>query len=163
VPRHCYAGFVSIEHRLPLSNLSPGKYLHGTRPSHRQRCGTRRSEHASIGQRPAKIIVKRFTFAPAPVSELRRIIEVAGGSMLRKCLRYALSLLLVTVTLPVLAVSFLIAALCTAAVAVVPGLLKRHDRHAIALHKLRVVDQFNFEEAMSAYEELIGAHVTRQR
>jgi len=83
--------------------------------------------------------------------------------MLRKCLRYALSLLLVTVTLPVLAVSFLIAALCTAAVAVITGLLKRHDRHAIALHKLRVVDQFNFEEAMSAYEELIGAHVTRQR
>jgi hypothetical protein len=26
-----------------------------------------------------------------------------------------------------------------------------------------VVDQFNFEEAMSAYEELIGAHVRRQR
>jgi len=83
--------------------------------------------------------------------------------MLRSCLRYALSLLLVTVTLPVLAVSFLIAALCTAVVAVVPGLLKRDDRHAIALHNLRVVDQFNFEEAMSAYEELIGAHVRRQR
>jgi len=82
--------------------------------------------------------------------------------MLRKCLRYALSLLLVTLTLPLLGVSFLIAALCTAVAAVVPGFLKRDDRLAIALHKLRVVDQFNFEEAMSAYEELIGAHVRRQ-
>ena len=83
--------------------------------------------------------------------------------MLRKCLRLALSFLLVVLTLPLLAVSFLIAALCTAVVAVVPGLLKRNDQDVTTLHKLRTVDQFNFEEAMSAYEELIGAHVRRQR
>jgi hypothetical protein len=83
--------------------------------------------------------------------------------MLRKCLRYALSLLLVTLTLPLLAVSFLIAALCTAVVAVVPGLLKHREPDLITLQKLPAVDQFNFEEAMSAYEELIGAHVRMQR
>jgi len=82
--------------------------------------------------------------------------------MFRDCLRFALSFLLVAFSLPLLAISFLIAALCTAVVAI-PGLLKRNDQDVIALQKLRVVDQFNFEEAMSAYEELIGAHVRRQR
>jgi len=83
--------------------------------------------------------------------------------MSRDGLRFALSLLLVTLSLPLLAISFLIAALCTAAVAILPRLLKRSDQDVIALHKLRTVDQFNFEEAMNAYEELIGAHVRRQR
>ena len=83
--------------------------------------------------------------------------------MFRDCLRFALSFLLVAFSLPLLAISFLISALCTAAVAILPRFLKRSDQDVIALQKLRVVDQFNFEEAMSAYEELIGAHVRRQR
>lgn len=83
--------------------------------------------------------------------------------MFRDCLRYALSLLLVTLSLPLLAVSFLIAALCTAVVAAVPGLPRRNAQDAITLQKLHVVDQFNFAEATNAYEELIGAHVRRQR
>jgi hypothetical protein len=83
--------------------------------------------------------------------------------MFRDGLRYALTFLLVAFSLPLLGVSFLIAALCTVVVAILPGLLKRNDQDAIALQKLRVVDQFNFEEAMNAYEELIGAHVRRQR
>ena len=83
--------------------------------------------------------------------------------MFRDCLRFALSFLLVAFSLPLLAISFLIAALCTAVLAILPGLLKPNDQDVIALQKLRVVDQFNFEEAMSAYEELIGAHVRRQR
>jgi hypothetical protein len=83
--------------------------------------------------------------------------------MFRDGLRFALSFLLVAFSLPLLAVSFLIAALCRAVLAILPGLLKRNDQDVIALQKLRVVDQFNFEEAMSAYEELIGAHVRRQR
>lgn len=79
--------------------------------------------------------------------------------MFRDCFRFVLSFLLLALSLPLLGVSFLIAALSTALVAIVPGLLKRNDQDAIAIHKLRVVDQFNFEEAMSAYEDLIGAHV----
>ncbi len=83
--------------------------------------------------------------------------------MLNDGLRFALSLLLVTLSLPLLAVSFLIAALCTAVVALVPGFLKRNDQDDTGLQKLRTVHQFNFAEAMNAYEELIGAHVRRQR
>ena len=83
--------------------------------------------------------------------------------MFRDCLRFALSFLLVAFSLPLLAISFLIAALCTAVVAILPGLLKRNDQDVTALQRLRVVDEFDFEEAMNAYEELIGAHVRRQR
>lgn len=81
--------------------------------------------------------------------------------MFRDGLRFALSLLLVAFSLPVLAISFLIAALCTAVVAIVPGLLRRRDQDAIALQKLRAVDEFEFEEAMNAYEALIAAHAWR--
>jgi hypothetical protein len=89
--------------------------------------------------------------------------------MFRGCLRCALSFLLLALSLPLLAVSLLIAALSTAVVAMIPGLLKRAPQDAMALKKLRVtdqfadqfsVDQFNFEGAISAYEDLIGAHVT---
>ena len=83
--------------------------------------------------------------------------------MFRDGLRFALSFLVVAFSLPLLAVSLLIAALCTAVIAILPGLLKRNPEDVIALQKLRTVDEFNFEEAMNAYEELIGAHVRRQR
>lgn len=82
--------------------------------------------------------------------------------MFRSCLHFVLSFLLVAFWLPLLGVSLLIAALC-AVVATLPGLLRRNDRDAIAVQELRVVDQFNFGEAMNAYEELIGAHVRRQQ
>jgi hypothetical protein len=107
--------------------------------------------------------VKSFTSPPAPVPACDEQTMSPEGSMFRDGLRFALSFLLLAFSLPLLAVSFLIAALCTAVVAILPGLLKRNDQDVIALQKLRVVDQFNFEEAMSAYEELIGAHVRRQR
>jgi hypothetical protein len=83
--------------------------------------------------------------------------------MVRRGLRLVLSFLLVALSLPLLAVSFLIAALCTTVVAIFPGLLRRTDQNALAPQKLRVVDQFNFAEAMGAYEDLIGAHVRRRR
>jgi hypothetical protein len=83
--------------------------------------------------------------------------------MFGSCLRSALSFLLLAFSLPLLAVSFLIAALSTAVVAMIPGLLRPNHQDAMAFKKLRVVDQFNFEEGMSAYEELIGAHVTGAR
>lgn len=82
--------------------------------------------------------------------------------MLRAGLRFALSCSLVAFSIPLLAVSFLIAALCAAMVAVLPGFLKRHNRHVNALKKLQPVDEFAFEEAVQAYEELIGAHAWRR-
>lgn len=82
--------------------------------------------------------------------------------MLRAGLRFGLSCSLVAFSIPLLAVSFVIAALCAAMVAVLPGFLKHRDRHAIALKKLRPVDEFAFEESVQAYEELIGAHAWRR-
>ncbi len=83
--------------------------------------------------------------------------------MFRNGLRFALSFLLVAFWLPLLGVSFLIAALCTAMAAILPRFRKQNDQDVIALQQLRVVDQFNFAEAMNAYEALIGADVRRQR
>jgi len=85
--------------------------------------------------------------------------------MFRGCSRYAISFLLLALSLPLLAVSFLIAALSTALVAAIPGRLKRNHQDTMALKKPRVVDQFNvdqfnFEGGLTAYEDLIGAHVT---
>jgi hypothetical protein len=82
--------------------------------------------------------------------------------MVRDALRFTLSFLLVAFSLPLLAASFLIAALCTAMVALLPGSLNRNRVDLIALQKLRPVDEFGFEEAVKAYEELIGAYVWRQ-
>jgi hypothetical protein len=90
--------------------------------------------------------------------------------MFDSCLRSVLSFLLLLFSLPLLAVSFLIAALSTAVVVMIPGLLKPKPQDAMAFKNLCVadqfnvdrfnVDQFNFEEGISAYEDLIGAHVT---
>ena len=83
--------------------------------------------------------------------------------MFRSCLHFVLSFFLVALWLPLLGISLLIAAVCAAVVAILPGFLKRNDQDLIALQEPRVVDQFNFGEAINAYEELIGAHVRRQR
>jgi hypothetical protein len=117
----------------------------------------------SVAQLPGKIIVKLSASPPAPVSARDVLTTSPEGPMFRDGLRFALSFLVVAFSLPLLAVSLLIAALCTAVIAILPGLLKRNPEDVIALQKLRTVDEFNFEEAMNAYEELIGAHVRRQR
>jgi hypothetical protein len=110
-----------------------------------------------------KIIVKPFTSPPAPVSACGEPTWSLERPMFRNGLRFALSFLLVAFWLPLLGVSFLIAALCTAMAAILPRFRKQNDQDVIALQQLRVVDQFNFAEAMNAYEALIGADVRRQR
>ncbi|MFZ0336430.1 MAG: hypothetical protein WAL45_00240 [Terracidiphilus sp.] len=82
--------------------------------------------------------------------------------MLRDVLRFALSFLLVALSIPLLAVAFLIAALCATVVPILPGFPKRNHADAIALQKLQAVDEFGFENAVTAYEDLIGAYVWRQ-
>jgi hypothetical protein len=115
-----------------------------------------------LAQLAGKIIVKPSTSPPAPVSASDVQTRSPEGPMFRDGLRFALSLLLFALSLPLLAISFLIAALCTGVVAIVPGFLKRKDQDTIALQMLRAVEEFEFEEAMSAYEALIAAHVWRQ-
>ena len=83
--------------------------------------------------------------------------------MVRDCLRLSLSILVILLSLPFLAVSFLLAAFCAAAAAVFPRFHRQRQAGAIDLSKLRPVDEFGFENALDAYEELIGAHAWRRQ
>jgi len=83
--------------------------------------------------------------------------------MVRNCLWLTLSILLILVSLPFLAASFLIATLGTAAVAAFPRLHRQRQTGAVALNRLQPVEQFGFEGALAAYEQLIGAHAGRTR
>lgn len=85
------------------------------------------------------------------------------GPLVRDCLRYSLSILLILLSLPFLAVSFLLAALCTAIAGVFPRFHRRRHPRAIELGNLRPVDEFAFEHALDAYEELIDAHAWRDK
>ena len=82
--------------------------------------------------------------------------------MVRDCLRLSLSILLILLSLPLLAISFLIATLCVAPAAVFPRLLRQRQSGAIDLNKLRAVDEFGFEGALESYEALISAHAWRK-
>jgi len=83
--------------------------------------------------------------------------------LVRDCLRLLLSILLILLALPFLAVSFLLAALCTAAAGVFPRFHTPRQARAIDLSRLQPVDEFGFENAMVAYEELIDAHAWRRQ
>lgn len=76
--------------------------------------------------------------------------------------RLSLSMLLILLSLPFLAISFLIAALCAAVAALLPRFDRQQRAGAMALVKLRTVDQFGFEDALGAYENLIGTHAWKQ-
>jgi len=87
--------------------------------------------------------------------------------VVRECFRFVVTFLLIACSLPFLAVSALLAALCAACVAVIPGLsLQRHLPRATVPHQVPVpgpeVDEFNFDRGLYAYEKLIGAHAWRQ-
>jgi len=82
--------------------------------------------------------------------------------VVRDCLRLSFSMLLILLSLPFLAVSFLLAAVCAAVAAVFPRFHRPRQANALDLSKLRPVDEFGFEHALDAYEELIGAHAWRK-
>jgi len=82
--------------------------------------------------------------------------------LVRNYLRHSLSILLILLSLPFLAVSFLIAALCAAAAATLPHFHRQPQASAIGHGKLRTVDQFGFGNALSAYEDLIGTHAWKR-
>lgn len=82
--------------------------------------------------------------------------------MVRESLRHSLSILLILLSLPFLAVSFLVAALCAAAAATVPHFHRQQQTSAIGLAKPRTVDQFGFGDALGAYEDLIGTHAWKR-
>lgn len=82
------------------------------------------------------------------------------GIVFRNFLCMSLSTLLLLLSLPLLAVTSLVAVLSSAAAVLFPRFQRRHAC-ATDLGKLRPVDEFGFENALHAYEELIGAYTGR--
>jgi hypothetical protein len=138
----CYAGFDSVKHRLPLSNLSPGKYFHERVRTSANEAAFARANALSMALLLGEI-VKPFTSPPASVPACDEPECSPEGPVFRDYLHFALSVLLLAFALPLLAISILIAALSTAVVAICPGFLKTNERDGMALKKLRVVNRFN--------------------
>jgi hypothetical protein len=84
------------------------------------------------------------------------------GTLVREFMRHSLSILLILLSLPFLAFSFLAAALCATAVAAFPHFNRQPQSSAMDLGKSRPVDQFGFENALTAYEDLIGTHAWKR-
>jgi hypothetical protein len=83
--------------------------------------------------------------------------------MVRDCLGLSLSIFFILLSLPFLAVSFLLAALCTAVAALFPRFHRQRHADVVNLSKLQPVDEFGFENALGAYEELIRTHAWRKQ
>ncbi len=85
-----------------------------------------------------------------------------GGSVVRDCFVHLLSILVILLSLPFLAVSFVIAALCAVVAAAFPRYRKQRRVAAIDLSRLRPVDEFAFSGALNAYEQLLAAHAWKR-
>ncbi len=83
--------------------------------------------------------------------------------MLRFCLGLALAGLLFAFTLPLFALRRLLAGFGSTGATVLPRLQKRRRAADFEQQKLWALDEFGFEHALQAYEELIDAHVRRPR
>ena len=82
--------------------------------------------------------------------------------MVGNFVRLSLSMLLILLSLPFLAISFLIAALCAAVASLLPRFHRQQRAGAMARVKPRTAEQFGFDDALSAYENLIGAHAWKR-
>ncbi|MGB0065535.1 MAG: hypothetical protein WBP85_13885 [Terracidiphilus sp.] len=82
--------------------------------------------------------------------------------MVRHSVRLFLSAVLILLSLPFLAASFLIAAVCALAASALPRFHRRRASEASGVFELHRADPFGFENAVSAYEDLIGAHAWKR-
>lgn len=82
--------------------------------------------------------------------------------LVRHLVRLFLSAVLVLISLPFFAVSFLIAAICATAASVMPRFHRRQTKGPIVVHQLQRVDPCGFEHAISNYEDLIGIHAWKR-
>ena len=80
----------------------------------------------------------------------------------RNFVRVSLSILLILLSLPFLAVSFLVAALCATLASALPRFHHHQETGSMGSVRLRTVDQFGFEDALTAYEDLIGTHAWKR-
>lgn len=89
-------------------------------------------------------------------------IFLLEGALVSNFVRISLSALLIVLSLPFLAISFLVAALCAVAVSAFPGVHHQQQTGETCAVKPRMIDQFGFENAVSAYEDLLGAHAWKK-
>ncbi|MGO9322966.1 MAG: hypothetical protein ACLP07_00265 [Terracidiphilus sp.] len=82
--------------------------------------------------------------------------------MFRPWFGFALTGILCALSLPLIAVSLLIAAVCTATVALGSPLRERQRTRKSEIEKKWQSNEFAFERAIESYEELIDAHAWRQ-
>lgn len=82
--------------------------------------------------------------------------------MFRPWLGFALTGLLCALSLPLIAVSMMIAGACTATVALGTPLRERQRIRKSEIEKKWHSNEFAFERAIEAYEELIDAHAWRR-
>ncbi|HEY1804709.1 MAG TPA: hypothetical protein VGG45_09530 [Terracidiphilus sp.] len=82
--------------------------------------------------------------------------------MFRPWFGFALTGILCALSLPFIAISMLIAGACTATVALGSPIRERERNHDAELEKKWRSNEFAFERAIEAYEELIDAHAWRQ-
>jgi hypothetical protein len=80
--------------------------------------------------------------------------------MIRRLFHLAFSGLLIVFTFTFIAVTLLIAGIDVVAAAIFPG-LRPSDRHLLA--QPPEADEFDFEHAIEAYDDLLGAHMGRMR
>lgn len=82
--------------------------------------------------------------------------------MVRDCFLHLLSILLILLSLPFLAASFVVAALCAAVAAMFPRYRRQRRMAVIDPGRLRPVDEFAFEGALDAYEQLLDAQAWKR-
>ncbi|MGA9061965.1 MAG: hypothetical protein WB341_09900 [Terracidiphilus sp.] len=83
--------------------------------------------------------------------------------MLRLWFGPAITGLLCVLSLPLIAISLLIAAICAAAFAVYSPFRRRKRPGDPAARDAWAANEFKFERAIEAYEELIDAHAWRRQ
>ena len=82
--------------------------------------------------------------------------------MVRHLVRLFLSAVLILLSLPFLAASFLIAAVCASVASALPRFHRRQASGPIGLQQLRRADPLGFGYAISSYEDLIGTHAWKR-
>ncbi len=108
-------------------------------------------------------IATPLNLSPTPVSARDAAFKLLEGIVFRPWFSLALAGMLYVFLLPFFAISLVIAAIGSTAVAVVPP-FRRHRRSIDSdVRKAWTANEFGFERAIEAYEELIDAHAWRRQ
>lgn len=103
--------------------------------------------------------MKPLKSSPTPDSARDAAPALPEGFVLRPWFGLALTGVLCVLSLPLIAISLLIAAICTAAFALYSPIRRRRRSIDSGMRDAWAANEFGFERAIEAYEELIDAHV----